>query len=184
MNDSKKLPGKLEETDDGQILFSVPFPTALDSEALQSLKGMRPIIVKQPYAIDYIHSYGQDSPFFAGLASRTLLGCRDRESGYTYPNPRGHDMYTGEPTDWVQLPDRGKVHAFTVCHFGSEAFLPETPFVLVLVEFEEADTLLLSRLVGVDPLAASLDWIGMSIKARYLRNSKFKPTDIYFVPVE
>ncbi len=50
-------------------------------------------------------------------------------------------MYTGEPTDWVQLPDRGKVHAFTVCHFGSEAFLPETPFVLVLVEFEEADTL-------------------------------------------
>ena len=93
-------------------------------------------------------------------------------------------MYTGEPTDWVQLPDRGKVHAFTVCHFGSEAFLPETPFVLVLVEFEEADTLFLSRLVGVDPLAASLDWIGMSIKARYLRNSKFKPTDIYFVPSE
>ena len=184
MNDSKKLPGKLEETDDGQILFSVPFPSDLDSEALQSLKGMRPIIVKQPYTIDYIHSYGQDSPFFAGLASRTLLGCRDRESGYTYPNPRGHDMYTGEPTDWVQLPDRGNVHAFTVCHFGSEAFLPETPFVLVLVEFEEADTLFLSRLVGVDPLAASLDWIGMSIKARYLRNSKFKPTDIYFVPAE
>ncbi len=39
MNDSKKLPGKLEETDDGQIIFSVPFPTDLDSEALQSLKG-------------------------------------------------------------------------------------------------------------------------------------------------
>ena len=184
MAESNKLPSKIEESDDGQILFSVPFPADLDQQALQALKGMRPIIVKQPYAIDYIHSYGQDSPFFAGLASRVLLGCRDPETGYTYVNPRAHDMYTGGETDWVQLPDRGMVHAFTVCHFGSEAFLPETPFVLALVEFEEADTLLLSRLVGVDPLGASLDWIGMSIKARYLRNSKFKPTDIYFVPAE
>ena len=70
MTDSKKLPGKIEESDDGQILFSVPFPAELDAQALQALKGMRPIIIKQPYAIDYIHSYGQDSPFFAGLESR------------------------------------------------------------------------------------------------------------------
>lgn len=182
MTDSKKLPSKIEETDEGQILFGVPFPTDLTPEALQALKRMRPIILKQPYAIDYIHSYGQDSPFFAGLANRALLGCRDGQSGYTYANPRGHDMYSGQPTDWVELPEEGRIHAFTVCHFGSEEFLPQTPFVLVLVEFEEADTLLLSRLVGVDPQEASLDWIGMPIRARYLRNSKFKPTDIYFVP--
>jgi len=84
----------------------------------------------------------------------------------------------------VRLPDEGTVHAFTVCHFGSEAFLPQCPYVLILVEFEEADTLFLSRLVGVDPAQASLDWIGMKVKAKYLRNSKFHPTDIYFVPAE
>ena len=184
MTDSKKLPDKIEESDDGQILFSVPFPEELSPEALQALKGMRPIIIKQPYAIDYIHSYGQDSPFFAGLAGGTLLGCRDLETGYTYANPRSHDMYTGEPTDWVQLPVEGRIHAFTVCHFGSEEFLPQTPFVLILVEVEGADTLLLSRLVGVDPDEASLDWIGMPVKARFLRNSKFKPTDVYFAPSE
>ena len=41
-----------------------------------------------------------------------------------------------------------------------------------------------TRLLGVDPNHASLDWIGMKVKAKYLRNSKLKPTDVYFVPVE
>ena len=44
--------------------------------------------------------------------------------------------------------------------------------------------LLLTRLLGVDPLAASIDWIGMSVQPKFLRNSKLKPTDVYFVPKE
>ena len=174
----------MEETDDGQIVFNLPFPRKLDAAALESLKNMTPIIIKQPYQIDYIHSYGQESPFFAGLANHVLLGRRDPESGYTYATPRGHDMASGQETDWVRLPDEGKVHAFTVCYFGSEEFLPQTPFVLALIEFEGADTLFLTRLVGVDPAAPALDWIGMKVKAQYLRNSKLKPTDVYFVPAE
>ena len=46
------------------------------------------------------------------------------------------------------------------------------------------DTLFLARLVGVDPMAASLDWIGMEVEPRFLRNSKLKPTDVYFIPRE
>ena len=46
------------------------------------------------------------------------------------------------------------------------------------------NTLLLTRLVGLDPDAATLDWIGLKVKAQFLRNSKFKPTDVYFVPAE
>jgi len=183
-DDDRKIPARLEETDDGQILFNVPFPVKLDEAALKSLKNMRPIIIKQPYQIDYIHSYGQDSPFFAGLANRVFLGCRDPETGYTYATPRGHDMFTGQPTDWVVLPAEGVIHAFTVCHFGSEEFLPQTPFVLILVEVEGANSLFLARLMGVDPNAASLDWIGRRVKGHFVRNSKFKPTDIYFVPAD
>jgi uncharacterized OB-fold protein len=182
MAENKKPKVNMEENDEGQILFNVPFPRKLDKEGLDSLKNNTPIIIKQPYQIDYIHSYGQDSPFFAGLTNKVLLGNRDAETGYTYATPRGADMYTGKETEWVRLPDEGNIHAFTVCHFGSEEFLPQTPFVLILVEFEEADTLFLSRLVGVDPDDASLDWIGMKVKAQYLRNSKLKPTDVYFVP--
>jgi uncharacterized protein len=74
------------------------------------------------------------------------------------------------------------VHAFTVCYFGSQEFLPECPFVLALIEFEGVDTLLLTRIMGVDPDAPSLDWIGMEVKPRFLRNSKLKPTDVYFIP--
>jgi hypothetical protein len=60
--------------------------------------------------------------------------------------------------------------------------LPETPFVLILVEWPGVDTLFLSRLVGVDPMGPSLSWVGMKVRARFKRLSQFKPTDVYFVP--
>jgi hypothetical protein len=174
---------KVEETLGGAVVHGLPFPRVLDEAALAGLKQMSPLQVEQRYSITYLHSYGQDSPWFAGLTNRVLLGSRDPASGYTYANPRGHDMATGQPTDWVVLPGQGQVHAFTVCHFGSEEFLPECPYVLALIEFEGVDTLFLARLVGLDPTAASLDWIGMAVQPRYLRNAKLRPTDVYFVPV-
>ncbi|MFZ2446657.1 MAG: Zn-ribbon domain-containing OB-fold protein [Syntrophobacteraceae bacterium] len=177
-----KLPRKREEKMGGYVVHNVPFPKDTTPEALAGLKEMRPLQIEQHYAINYLHSYGQDSAFFAALTNKVFLGCREPETGYTYATPRGHDMYTGRETEWVRLPDAGKVHAFTVCHFGSEEFLPETPFVLAMVEFEGADTLFLGRLLGVDPDQAGLDWIGMKVEAKYLRNSQLKPTDIYFVP--
>ncbi len=177
-----RQPTQFEETLDGTIVFDLPFPLVLDHEGLAMLKKMRPLRVRQPYHIEYLHSYGQDSPFFAGLASRVQLGSRDPESGYTYATPRGHDMASGRETEWIVLPGTGTVHAFTVCYFGSEEFLPQTPFVLALIAYEGVDTLFLARLAGVDPDAPSLDWIGLTVQARYRRNSKLKPTDIYFIP--
>jgi len=46
------------------------------------------------------------------------------------------------------------------------------------------NTLFLTRLMGVDPDLATLDWIGMRVRPRFLRNSKLKPTDVYFVPAD
>jgi uncharacterized protein len=178
-----KLPTRREESLGGFVLHGVPFPRETDPDSLAFLKKMTPIQIEQEYAITYLHSYGQDSPWFAGLANRRLLASRDPESGYTYANPRGSDMYSGAETDWIDITDRpARIHAFTVCYFGSEEFLPETPYVLALIEFDGVDTLLLTRLVGFDPAQASLDWIGTSVRPRFLRNSKFKPTDVYFVP--
>lgn len=173
---------KVEESLGGVVVHNLPFPRVLDEAALAGLKQMNSLQVEQRYCITYLHSYGQDSPWFAGLTNRVLLGSRDPVSGYTYANPRGHDMASGQPTGWVVLPDEGVVHAFTVCHFGSEEFLPECPYVLALIGFQGVDTLFLTRLVGVDPDGASLDWIGMKVRARYLRNAKLRPTDVYFVP--
>lgn len=178
-----RIPAKRQETLGGTIVHNLPFPTRLDEPALAALKWMAPLQVEQDYRITYLHSYGQDSAWFAALTNRVFLGSRDPDTGYTYANPRGHDMYSGRLTQWVILPNQGTVHAFTVCHFGSEEFLPECPFVLALIEFQGADTLFLSRLTGIDPDKASLDWIGMPVQARFLRNAKLKPTDVYFVPL-
>lgn len=178
-----KLPEKRPETLGGYIVHGVPFPVETDPDALAFLKRMAPLQIEQDYQITYLHSYAQDSPWFAGVTQKKLLASQDPESGYTYATPRGHDMYSGEETNWIDITDReARVHAFTVCHFGSEEFLPETPFVLALIEYEGVDTLFLTRLVGVDPMEASIEWIGMKVKPRFLRNSKLKPTDVYFLP--
>ncbi len=171
------LQTRLPETEDGTTLFNVPF-----SKDLAALKDMAPIIMKQPYQIDYIHSYGQDSPWFAALANGVLLASRCQSCKSTFATPRSRCMECGGATEWVELPKNGKLHTFTVCHFGAEAFLPECPFVLGLIEFKEADTLLLTRVLGLDPANASLDWIGMNVEAKFRRNSKLNPTDVYFVP--
>jgi len=167
---------KLPETEEGTVLFNVPLP-----EDLSHLKKMSPIIIKWPYHIDYIHSYGQDSPFFAGLANKKLLGTECPKCGYKYATPKFHCMYCGSECDWFELALEGKIHTWTTCYFGSQEFLKETPFNLILVEFEGVDTLLLSRLVGISQDEIS---VGMKVKARFRRNSQFKPTDVYFVPDE
>jgi hypothetical protein len=178
----KALNTKMEETFGGYVLHNVPFPKELSKAELEGLKKMGPILIEQPYNITYLHSFGQDSPFFAGLANGRFLVNRDPDTGYTYGTPRGHDMGSGAETEWVEIPAEGTVHAFTVCHFGSEEFLSECPYVLALIEFPGVDTLFLARLTGIAPEEASLDWIGMKVKGRFRRLSKFKPTDVYFYP--
>jgi len=169
-----------EETLGGFIVHGIPFPIETDPDALAFLKRMAPIQIEQEYSVTYLHSYGQDSPWFAGASNKKLLASQDPDSGYAYATPRGHDMYSGKETDWIDITERtASVHAFTVCFFGSEEFLPDTPFVLALIEYEGVNTLFLTRLIGLDHTQASLDWIG---KPQFLRNSKLKPTDVYFVP--
>jgi uncharacterized OB-fold protein len=178
-----KLPTRVPETLGGYVVHGIPFPVETDPDTLAMLKRMSPIQIEQEYKVTYLHSYGQDSPWFAAASNRRLLATRTPQTGYTYATPRGHDMVTGEETAWIDITDRpARVHAFTVCFFGSEEFLAQTPYVLALVEFDGVDTLFLSRLMGVDCAAASLDWIGMSVRPRFLRNSKLRPTDVYFVP--
>ena len=174
---TKKIKTRVEETTAGTILYNVPFP-----KNLKELKEMSPIVIKHPYSIDYVHSYGQDSPWFAGLANKKLLGTQCQKCGHTFATPKLSCMECGGECDWVELPQEGKIHSFTVCHFGAEAFLNETPFILGLIEFNGADTLLMTRLLGLDPEQPTLDWVGKKVKAKFVRKSQFKPTDVYFVP--
>lgn len=142
--------------------------------------GLDPLIILDHYEIDYRHSYAQDSPFFVGLSRGQLFGSRCTACGYTYATPRAHCMECGAPTTWHELPSTGHVHTFTTCHYGGEAFLKETPFTLILVEFDEINTLFLSRLKGVGPDAVR---IGLPVKACFARTPSFKVTDVWFEPL-
>ena len=153
---------KLPETQEGTVVYNID-----------------PLVTKYHYEIDYIHSYAQDSPFFVGLTQGKLLGSVCTACGYKFATPRSHCMECGAKTEWFELPKKGKIHTFTTCYFGGEAFLDETPFTLVLVEFDGVNTLFLSRLVGVEEKGVE---IGMPVQAQFLRLSKLKPTDVYFVP--
>jgi uncharacterized OB-fold protein len=155
---------RLPETDAGTVVFNTD-----------------PLIIKNHYEIDYLHSYAEDTPFFVGLSQGELRGSECTACHYKYATPRAYCMHCGKKTKWVNVPLEGRVHTWTTCHFGSEAFLKETPFNLVLVEFDGFDTLFLARMIGVtqDELC-----VGMKIRAQFRRNSKFEPTDVYFVPAE
>ncbi len=155
---------KLQETQKGCVIYSLD-----------------PIIMKYHYEVDYIHSYAQDSPFFAGLTKKKLLGSKCPACASTFATPRGHCMDCGAKTEWMELPHEGKIHTYTTCYFGGQEFLNETPFTLILVEWPGVNTFFLSRLIGVAPEDV---YVGMPVRAKFKRLCEFKPTDVYFVAAE
>ena len=141
--------------------------------------GSQDLVVLSPYNIRYIHSYAEDSPFFLGLAKGKLLGSECKSCHYRYATPRSHCMNCGHQTEWFTLPREGRVHSWTTCYFGGEEFLKETPFNLALIEFDDVDTLLLTRLKGA---TQSDIYIGMKAKAVFRKSHRFLISDVHFVP--
>ncbi|AAT43772.1 Zn-ribbon domain-containing OB-fold protein [Picrophilus oshimae] len=138
-----------------------------------------PLIIKESFNMDYYHSYAQDSKFFQELGHARLLGSRCRSCGYKYATPRRYCMFCGSETEWIELPHEGKIHSWTRCYFSSESFLEEVPYNLILVEFENIDSLFMSRLLNADEKTIK---IGMPVIAKFKKFQDFKITDVYFVP--
>ncbi len=176
--------------------MTVPRPRAFDqfrevqeelarsgSAIFRDKAGVESLVIDDPYSIRYIHSYAEDSPFFLALAEHRLVGsrCTGPRCRFVFATPRSHCMVCGRPTEWTDLPNRGRIHSWTTCHFGSEAFLKETPYNLALVEFEGANSLLLARLKD----AAEPDlYVGMPVEARFAEPPRYRITDVWFVPAQ
>lgn len=141
--------------------------------------GEEDLVILSPYKINYVHSYAEDSKFFLELANGKLMGSICKKCKTKYGTPRSHCMECGSETEWLELPLVGRVHSWTTCYFGSEEFLNETPFNLVVVEFEGVDTLFLSRLIGAKQEEI---YTGMSVKANFRQEPKYLVSDVYFTP--
>ncbi len=142
-------------------------------------QGTENLYIDFPYHVNYLHSYAQDTPFFLGLAEGRLRGTRCESCQYTYATPRTYCQFCGGPAGWVDLPLKGKVHSWTTCHYGSEAFLKETPYNLVLVEFEGVNSILLSRLKAC---TEEQIYVGMPLVAKFASKPKYLITDVWFEP--
>ena len=148
-----------------------------------------PLVVEQEDTVRYLHSFAQDTPFFAALRNGKLVGARCPECKYGYGTFKAHCMFCGVACRVEELPSVGTIHSYTVCHYGSEAFLKETPFVLILVEFERFDTPFLSRLklpAGIDPREAETpEWIGRAVQPKFRKYQDEEPrydtSDVWFV---
>ena len=88
-------------------------------------------------------------------------------------------MFCGSETDDTNLPLTGKIHSFTTCYYSAENFMDETPYTLILIEFEGINSLFMSRLVNKENKNV---YIGMPVRARFKRLQKFDVNDVYFVP--
>ncbi|KPV47607.1 MULTISPECIES: Zn-ribbon domain-containing OB-fold protein [Acidiplasma] len=138
-----------------------------------------PLVKEFDYNIEYIHSYAQDSKFFTSLGRGILLGSECKKCNYRYGTYRKYCMFCGSETDDINLPLTGKIHSFTTCYYSGENFINETPYTLILVEFEGIDSLFMSRLVNKENKNV---YIGMPVRAKFRRLQKFDVNDVYFVP--
>ncbi|MBI4971871.1 MAG: Zn-ribbon domain-containing OB-fold protein [Candidatus Omnitrophica bacterium] len=139
---------------------------------------MPPIVLSRHDETDYIHSYGENSPFFAGLAHNEILGTRCRKCKTKFATPRLSCLQCGTDCNWFLLPKTGRIHSWTKCYFGGESFLKETPYFLILVEFKGVNSLLLSRLKGVkDEKHVE---INMEVEAHFSKKPKYEITDLWF----
>ena len=145
-----------------------------------NLFGLDPLIIQDHYEIDYRHSYAQDSPFFVGLSKGDLLGSRCTSCDYMYATPRSHCMECGAATKWEKLPLTGRIHTLPICYYGGDSFLKETPFILVLVEFDNVNTLFLSRLKNISHDDVH---IALPIRPRFTKTPTFRVTDVWFEPI-
>ncbi len=142
-------------------------------------QGNESLIIDSPYHIQYIHSYAEDTTFFLGLANGKLRGTKCPACQYVFATPRGNCQFCGEEAKWVDLPLVGKVHSWTTCHYGSEAFLKETPYNLAMIEFDGANSVLLARLKDCKEEDI---YVGMPVEARFAKEATYSITDVWFVP--
>src|SRR3990172_6764185 len=141
--------------------------------------SLDPLIMRRPLTIDYLHSYGEHSKYFTGLAEGKIYAARCPECGRTWLPPRRDCGECLAKTEWFEAPLEGTVHTFSTAHFSGESFLKEVPFTLIYVELEGIDTVLLARIRDVEREKVH---IGMKVKARFKRLPEWNAADLYFVP--
>lgn len=101
---------------------------------------------------------------------------------YTYLPPRTYcERCFAELTEWVEVPPRGTVYAYTVVHLDLDEQPLEKSRLVALIEIEGCDSLFVHCL---DEVEAEEVYIGMPVEAVFQKERQGAITDIaYFRPL-
>ena len=143
--------------------------------------------VTNPRTMTYIHSYGGEAPFFAGIAAGRILGsrcdnpeCRDGYGSIFLPF-RIHCPDCLVRTSTVDLTqvarETATIHTFMITERAGAFNTLKKPVKFINVEFEGVSTILMSYLSVSDPE------IGMRVIPIFrTKNPSYTITDLSWVP--
>jgi len=130
-----------------------------------------------------------DMSFQQFLSEEKLMGCRCRSCGTVYlpPKPICTNCFQ-EDLEWVEMPEIGKLAAFTCISIGPPAMLEEgfsrkNPYCSGVVEVE-GGARIDARILGIDTKNPESIQIGMAMRTEYIHRERegVKSTVLGFKP--
>ena len=140
-----KVTGKLQQ-------LTASDPAGRDPDPWADFREIE--IIQLEWVQTYRHSLGKYSRFFLELENKRFLAtrCSTCEKVWAPPRPVCPDDLT--ITHWVPLSGQGEVVSFSVLHYApASAPHLQTPYVLVYVRLDGADTLFAHLLQNYGSLA-------------------------------
>ncbi|MCF8024447.1 MAG: Zn-ribbon domain-containing OB-fold protein [Desulfobacteraceae bacterium] len=118
-----------------------------------------------------------DLSFQKFLSEEKLMGCRCRSCSTVYlpPNPICTKCFSRD-LEWVEMPDKGRLAAFTCITVGppsmqKEGYNRKNPYCSGVVEIEP-NLRVDARIEGIDPKKPEDIRIGMPMQADYLHRER------------
>ncbi len=131
-----------------------------------------------------------DLSFQQYLFEEKLMGCRCKGCGVVYlpPKPICAACF-GRDLEWVEMPETGKLAAFTCISIGppamqAEGYSRKNPYCSGVVEVGDG-VRVDARIDGIDPKNPEQIKVGMPVRADYLHREKggVRSTVLAFRPV-
>ncbi|MBV7333169.1 Zn-ribbon domain-containing OB-fold protein [Chloroflexi bacterium TSY] len=131
-------------------------------------------ILELEWVQKYRHSLGKYSKFFLELENGRFFATLCPSCGKVYAPPRPACPDDLTITEWTELSGRGEVVSWSVLHYAPKMLdWLETPYVLVYVKLEGADTLFAHLLQNYDNLYEL--YYGMKVRVVYEENEVSHP---------
>jgi uncharacterized OB-fold protein len=130
--------------------------------------------VEQEIYYDMLYTFrlGALSPYAKALLEGKLLGTKCPKCGdITFP-PRVNCWNLDcrlQKTEWIEIPPKGKIDAWTVCGFAAKSALKKLPFVLAYARLGESKTAVANILKIEEPWQTE---IGMPIVVKMTSKEK------------